>query len=93
MVSKRMRWIGGLLALWFLVLGGCSTLDEQQRKWIFQPSKDNWGGATAAADGMQDRWIEFTPPGADAPVKLHALWLPCRPQCAGDVVSARPAGA
>ena len=77
MVSKeRMRWIGGLLALCFLVLGGCSTLDEQQRKWIFQPSKDNWGGATTAADGMQDRWIEFTPPGADAPVKLHALWLP-----------------
>jgi uncharacterized protein len=25
---------------------------------------------------MQDRWIEFTPPGADAPVKLHALWMP-----------------
>jgi len=25
---------------------------------------------------MDDRWIEFTPPGADTPVKLHALWLP-----------------
>ena len=73
-----MRWVAGLLATWMLVLGGCATLDEQQRKWIFQPSKDNWRGATAAAaaDGMQDRWIEFTPPGADAPVKLHALWLP-----------------
>jgi len=72
--AKQVRWIGGLLAAAVLVLGGCATLDEQQRKWIFQPSKDNWGGASA--DGMQDRWIEFTPPGAEAPVKLHALWMP-----------------
>ncbi|MFI4932237.1 MAG: alpha/beta hydrolase [Burkholderiales bacterium] len=76
MRGKRMRWFGAVLAAWMLVLAGCATLDEQQRKWIFQPSKDNWHGATAVADGMQDRWIEFTPPGADAPVKLHALWLP-----------------
>jgi pimeloyl-ACP methyl ester carboxylesterase len=72
--AKQVRWIGGLLAAAVLVLGGCATLDEQQRKWIFQPSKDNWGGTSA--DGMQDRWIEFTPPGAEAPVKLHALWMP-----------------
>lgn len=57
-----------------LVLAGCATLDEQQRKWIFQPSKTEWRGASA--DGMDDRWIEFTPPGGDSPVKLHALWLP-----------------
>lgn len=73
MRAKRMRWFGGLAALCVLV-AGCATLDEQQRKWIFQPSKDQWRGAST--DGMQDRWIEFTPPGADAAVKLHALWLP-----------------
>jgi len=72
--AKRMRWIGGCLAALVLVLAGCATLDEQQRKWIFQPSKVEWYGA--AAEGMEDRWIEFTPPGADARVKLHALWLP-----------------
>jgi pimeloyl-ACP methyl ester carboxylesterase len=76
MRSNRMHWIGGLLATLLLVLGGCATLDEQQRKWIFQPSKVEWRGGAPAADGMQDRWIEFTPPGAEAPVKLHALWLP-----------------
>jgi len=74
--AKQVRWIGGLLATGVLLLAGCAALDEQQRKWIFQPSKVEWRGATAAADGMQDRWIEFTPPRADAPVKLHALWLP-----------------
>src|SRR5262245_42652592 len=25
---------------------------------------------------MEDCWIDFTPPGATAPVRLHALWLP-----------------
>jgi uncharacterized protein len=76
MRSKRTRRISGLLVAAALLAAGCATLDEQQRKWIFQPSKDQWSGATAAADGLQDRWIEFTPPGAETPVKLHALWLP-----------------
>jgi alpha-beta hydrolase superfamily lysophospholipase len=69
-----MWWIGGCLSALALLAAGCATLDEQQRKWIFQPSKVEWRGATS--DGMEDRWIEFTPPDADAPVKLHALWLP-----------------
>ena len=76
MRAMQMRWIASLVVAWLVVLGGCATLDEQQRKWIFQPSKETWYGAAAAADGMQDRWIEFTPAGTDKPVKLHALWLP-----------------
>ena len=71
-----MRWIAGLLGALLLASAGCASLDEQQRKWIFQPSKDNWYGSASAADGLEERWIEFTPQGADAPVKLHALWLP-----------------
>jgi len=71
-----MRWIAGLLGALVLALAGCASLDEQQRKWIFQPSKDNWYGSAGSADGLEERWIEFTPRGADAPVKLHALWLP-----------------
>ena len=72
----QMRWVAGLVVAWLAVLGGCATLDEQQRKWIFQPSKETWYGAAAASDGFQDRWIEFTPVGTGAPMKLHALWLP-----------------
>jgi len=71
---KPMGWVAGCVAALALALAGCATLDEQQRKWIFQPSKSEWYGASA--DGMEERWIEFTPPGADVPVKLHALWLP-----------------
>lgn len=32
-----------LLASW-----GCSTLDEKQRSWIFQPSDRAWGGSAGA---------------------------------------------
>jgi uncharacterized protein len=53
---------------------GCATLDEKQREWIFQPGTRSWGGA--AAEGLQDVWIEHRPAGAEAPVRLHGLWLP-----------------
>ena len=72
---RRLRWFAVTTAAVVLALAGCATLDEQQRKWIFQPSKAEWHGAAAAAEGMDERWIEFRPPDADAPVKLHALWL------------------
>jgi alpha-beta hydrolase superfamily lysophospholipase len=65
-----------LIVAWVVVLGGCASLDEQQRKWIFQPSKQTWYGAVGTADGFEERWIEYTPKGAEAPVKLHGLWLP-----------------
>jgi alpha-beta hydrolase superfamily lysophospholipase len=38
---------------------GCAALDEQQRRWIFQPSDRAWSGGLAAAQGMTDVWIEF----------------------------------
>ncbi|MEY3253919.1 MAG: hypothetical protein RL227_2892 [Pseudomonadota bacterium] len=53
---------------------GCTTLDEKQREWIFQPGTRSWGGA--AAEGLQDVWIEHRPARAEAPVRLHGLWLP-----------------
>lgn len=53
---------------------GCAALDEQQRRWIFQPSKDTWGGGSAA-QGMDDVWLYFTSTDGDA-VRLHGLWLP-----------------
>ncbi len=68
---RRGLWAAVALTL---VLAGCATLDEQQRKWVFQPSKHSWWGASS--EGMQDRWIEFTSAESGEPVKLHALWLP-----------------
>lgn len=56
---------------------GCSALQEQERRWIFQPSKDSWGGGWQAS-GMDEVWIDL-PGAADgtAPAaRLNALWLP-----------------
>ncbi len=58
-----------------LALSGCAVLDEQQRKWIFQPTDRTWYGGLAAAQGMQDVWIEFQSTPCGQPVRLHGLWL------------------
>ncbi|MDP3825294.1 MAG: alpha/beta fold hydrolase [Polaromonas sp.] len=64
------------LALGFAVLAGCSTLDERQRAWIFQPSDRSWSGGLAAAEGMEDVWIAFKAKASgDEQATLHGLWL------------------
>src|SRR5262245_34063904 len=75
MTNGRSRWLWAVVVASLTALAGCATLDEQQRKWIFQPSKEPWGGI-GSSEGLQDEWIEFTPQGGSTPVKLHALWLP-----------------
>lgn len=80
MPMKRWTLFASLaLALGIAVLAGCSTLDERQRTWIFQPSDRTWGGGLAAAEGMDDVWISL-PAGAsgEEPAQLHGLWLPAR---------------
>ena len=68
------RLIAALLAT-LALLGGCATLDEQQRKWIFQPTDRSWWGGAQAAEGMKDVWIEFDAPSSGQRVRLHGLWL------------------
>jgi uncharacterized protein len=64
-----------LLALLALAtLGGCAVLDEQQRKWIFQPGTRSWAGA-GAADDFDDVWIDFRSASSGEAVRLHGLWL------------------
>ena len=69
-------------ALWALVvllplgLSGCATLDQKQREWVFQPSKQSWWGGASAAEGMHDVWIDFDSRESGEPVRLHGLWLP-----------------
>jgi alpha-beta hydrolase superfamily lysophospholipase len=77
-LPPRHWWWRGLLAALLSIglLAGCATLDEQQRKWIFQPSDRTWSGGLAAAEGMQDVWIGFDSREAGQAVKLHGLWLP-----------------
>jgi uncharacterized protein len=59
---------------------GCTTLDERQRAWIFQPSDTAWGGSATAAEGMEDVWIHFQSEVTDKETKLHGLWLPAKKQ-------------
>jgi alpha-beta hydrolase superfamily lysophospholipase len=72
------RWTlfaASALALFIALLAGCSTLDEHQRAWIFQPSDRSWGGGVAAANGMDDVWIDVDAKAGAAPIRLHGLWL------------------
>jgi len=55
---------------------GCSTLDERQRAWIFQPSDRAWGSSADLARDMQEVWIPFESRVTGNPAKLHGLWLP-----------------
>ena len=67
-----------LAAAGLTAMGGCAVLDEQQRKWIFQPGDRTWWGGQGAAEGMQDVWVPFVSAASGNGVKLHGLWLPQR---------------
>ena len=73
---KRTHLLAASLALASLLSVGCSTLDERQRAWIFQPGDRSWGGSAALAEGMQDVWISFPSKVTGEDAKLHGLWLP-----------------
>ncbi|CAN5393010.1 alpha/beta hydrolase [soil metagenome] len=67
----------GSVAVAMVVAGvtGCTSFDNQQSKWIFQPNKQTWWAGSGAADGMEPVWIDFTSKRADAPARLHGLFL------------------
>ena len=75
MTKHPRRTLAALALLCLITLGGCAALDNQQRKWIFQPSDRTWSGGLAAAQGMQDVWIAFRSAESGQTVKLHGLWL------------------
>ena len=54
---------------------GCTTLDERQRAWIFQPSDRSWGASAELARDMDDVWVEFDSKATGQPARLHGLWL------------------
>lgn len=69
-------------ALLALLAGGCSTLDERQREWIFQPSDRSWGNTESQTEGMEHVWIDFKSSVTGEPARLHGLWLGGAPQSA-----------
>src|SRR5205085_3151737 len=77
---RRLLLLGAAFAA--LVTLGCSTLDERQREWIFQPSDRSWGNSEAMSQGMEDVWIDFKSPLTGEPARLHGLWLGGAPESA-----------
>ena len=66
-------------ALVAALVSGCAIVDHEQRRWIFQPITSTWPAGEAAAQGLQDVWIDFVsqhPEQPGRPVRLHGLWLP-----------------
>ncbi|MEJ7688459.1 MAG: alpha/beta fold hydrolase [Variovorax sp.] len=65
-----------------LMGAGCSTLDERQREWIFQPSDRSWGNSESMTEGMEHVWIDFKSEVTGQPSRLHGLWLGGAPESA-----------
>lgn len=74
-LRRSLKWIGAAAVGVLLLSAGCSAFDEQQSRWVFQPSSHSWNGGRGAA-GVDDAWIEFTSEETRTPIKLHALWMP-----------------
>jgi alpha-beta hydrolase superfamily lysophospholipase len=77
---KRRLLLAAAVAAATLLSVGCSTLDERQRVWIFQPSDRAWGGSSGYTEGLEDVWIEFDSRVTGKPSRLHGLWLPAAEQ-------------
>jgi len=71
--SWRWRW-PAIALLAGAVLAGCTSLEVQQRKWIFMPSSGAQPWLSSRTEGMADVWIEHRSAASGKPVRLHALW-------------------
>ena len=68
-----------LAALVIAIGAGCSGLESQQRKWIFQarpapPTSVEELARLASVQGMRDEWIEHVSASTGHAIRLHALW-------------------
>jgi len=74
----KRRLLFAAIATATMLTVGCTTLEERQREWIFQPGDRAWGGTAALAAGMQDVWISFPSEVTGQEARLHGLWLPAQ---------------
>jgi hypothetical protein len=77
-VARRRGWIAAFAVTAAVVSVGRSSLETQQRKWIFQASQSPTATvdelAEAARDrGMESVWIEHVSANGK-PIRLHGLW-------------------
>ena len=53
---------------------GCTSLDEQQRRWIFQARAQRPAADAERGDGLTDVWLDHRSQLSGRAVTLHALW-------------------
>lgn len=72
----KRRLLFAVAALATVLTVGCSTLDERQREWIFQPGNRSWGNTAELTQGMEEVWIPFHSQATESEARLNGLWLP-----------------
>ena len=77
-IGTRRRWLAASLLL-FAVAAGCTGIETQQRRWIFQASHSPAAppeplARLATVRGMEDVWIDYRSDTAGRGIRLHALW-------------------
>ena len=79
---KRWALLAATSAFVAVLAGGCATLDERQRQWIFQPSDRSWGDSARMTEGMEPVWIDFDSAVTGEHARLPGLWLGGEPESA-----------
>jgi alpha-beta hydrolase superfamily lysophospholipase len=79
LLVRRSRWLMAVLLAATALGFGCSSLETQQRKWIFQATQAPAASPaelaqSAARQDMESVWIEHVSPSTGRPIRLHALW-------------------
>ena len=76
LLLHRPRWLLRGVVAALATMAGVTSLDVQQRKWIFQAGLYSNAARSQGSAGMQDQWIPFQSEESGAAVTLHGLWLP-----------------
>jgi len=77
-LARHRRWLALAVAATALA-AGCSGLQTQQRKWIFQATAAPAASPEelarlASQHDMEAAWIEHVSAATGKPIRLHALW-------------------
>ena len=79
LAARKRGWLAAAAVAGTALSFGYSTLQTQQRKWIFQPASAPAASADALAGavdegGLANVWIDHVSPSSGTPIRLHALW-------------------
>jgi alpha-beta hydrolase superfamily lysophospholipase len=79
LAARNRGWLAAAAVAGTALSLGYSTLQTQQRKWIFQATSlpavsPELLAGSAEHGGLANLWIDHVSPSTGAPIRLHALW-------------------